>query len=247
VNLGLKGTAALVGGGSAGLGLASAEALSEEGARVALFARGKERVEQEAKRLGGVAIPGDVREVGDLERAVEQTVDSFGRLDIVVANSGGPPAGFAADMTAGDTAAAVELLLLPVVRLVQAALPHLRASGRGRIVYIASSSVREPINRLALSNSIRPGIVGYLKTLAREVAADGITVNSVAPGRLATARTNELFGGEPPQEEFQAIPVGRFGRPRELGDVVAFLCSEQASYMTGTLIPIDGGLTRSLL
>ena len=247
MNLGLQGTVALVGGGSAGLGLASAEALADEGARVALFARGKGRAEREAERLGGLAIPGDVREVGDLESAVQRTIDSFGRLDIVVANGGGPPPGLAAEMTAADTAAAVDLLLLPVVRLVQAALPHLRAGGRGRIVYIASSAVREPINRLALSNAIRPGIVGYLKTLAREVAGDGITVNSVAPGRLATARMNELYGGDPPPEELQSIPVGRFGRPRELGDVVAFLCSEQASYVTGTLIPVDGGLTRSLL
>jgi len=136
--------------------------------------------------------------------------------------------------------------MLPMVRLVQAALPHFRASGRGRIVLIASTSVREPMRNLALSNAIRPGVVGYMKSLANELAVDGITVNSVAPGRLATARMNELFGAAPPADELEAIPARRFGRPRELGDVVAFLCSTQASYVTGSLISIDGGLTKSL-
>jgi 3-oxoacyl-[acyl-carrier protein] reductase len=136
--------------------------------------------------------------------------------------------------------------MLPVVNLVQASLPYLKASGQGRIVLIASMSVREPLPNLALSNAIRPGVVGYMKTLATELAADGITVNSVAPGRLATNRTIQVYGENPPQEQLDTIPMKRFGRPRELGDVVAFLCSEQASYVSGSLISIDGGLTRSL-
>jgi len=246
MDLGLTGRSALVFGASGGLGLASAESLAEEGARVAVFARNAGKLEAEAARIGGIAIPGDVREGADIERAVRTTVESFGGLDIVVANGGGPPTSRASDVTAADIEEAFRLLLLPVVHLVQAALPYLKASGRGRIVLIASMSVREPLPNLALSNAIRPGVVGYMKTLATELAADGITVNSVAPGRLATNRTIQVYGENPPQEQLDTIPMKRFGRPRELGDVVCFLCSEQASYVTGSMISIDGGLTRSL-
>jgi 3-oxoacyl-[acyl-carrier protein] reductase len=132
------------------------------------------------------------------------------------------------------------------VRLITFALPHLRASGQGRIISILSVSVREPIAGLALSNAIRPGVWGYLKTLAREVGSDGITVNAVAPGRIATARLTEVYGGEPPASETASIPVRRFGRPREIGAVVAFLASAEASYLTGCLIPVDGGVSSSL-
>jgi 3-oxoacyl-[acyl-carrier protein] reductase len=246
MDLGLTGRSALVFGASGGLGLASAESLAEEGARVAIFARNAEKLEAEAARIGGIAIPGDVREAADIERAVRTAVDSFGGLDIVVANGGGPPTARASDLTAADVEEAFRLLMLPVVNLVQASLPYLRASGRGRFVLIASMSVREPLPNLSLSNAIRPGVVGYLKTLATELAADGITVNSVAPGRLSTNRTLQVYGANPPQEQLDSIPTRRFGRPRELGDVVCFLCSEQASYVTGSVISIDGGLTRSL-
>ena len=136
--------------------------------------------------------------------------------------------------------------MLPVVNLVQAALPYLRASGRGRFVLIASMSVREPLPNLSLSNAIRPGVVGYMKTLATELAAEDITFNSVAPGRLSTNRTIQVYGKNPPKEETEKIPARRFGRPRELGDVVCFLCSAQASYVNGSIISVDGGLTRSL-
>jgi 3-oxoacyl-[acyl-carrier protein] reductase len=142
---------------------------------------------------------------------------------------------------------AVELLLLPVVRLVRLALPHLRASDQGRIVLIASLAVREPTPNLALTNAVRPGVVGYMKSLATELGPEGITVNSIAPGRLATPRMKELYGDGPSPEELRQIPVGRLGDPRALGDLVAFLCSSRASYITGTLIPVDGGLGRSLL
>jgi 3-oxoacyl-[acyl-carrier protein] reductase len=246
MDLGLTGRSALVLGASGGLGLASAASLAEEGARVAIFARNAEKLAAEAARLGALAIAGDVREAADIERAVRTTVDTFGSLDIVVANGGGPPTSHARDLTAADVEDAFRLLMLPVVGLVQAALPYLRASGRGRIVLIASMSVREPLPNLALSNAIRPGVVGYMKTLATELAADGITVNSVAPGRISTDRTIHVYGEHPPQTELDTIPLKRFGRPRELGDVVCFLCSEQASYVTGSLISIDGGLTRSL-
>ena len=246
MDLGLTGRRALVLGASGGLGLACAESLAEEGARVAIFARNAAALETEAARIGALAIPGDVREAADIERAVRVTADTFGGLDIVVANGGGPPTSHAADVTASDLEDAFRLLMLPVVNVVQAALPYLKASGRGRIVLIASMSVREPLPNLALSNAIRPGVVGYLKTLASELAAEGITVNSVAPGRLATNRTIQVYGASPPQEQLDSIPMKRFGEPRELGDVVCFLCSRQASYVNGSLISIDGGLTRSL-
>jgi 3-oxoacyl-[acyl-carrier protein] reductase len=245
MELDLKGRTALVFGASSGLGLASAEALADEGANVAIFARRADLLEREAARIGGLAIAGDVRQAADIERAVRTTVDAFGGLDIIVANSGGPPPGNASEMTREAVEDAVELLLLPVVTLVQASLPYLRASGQGRIVSIASVSVREPIPNLPLSNALRPGVVGYMKSLASELGSDGITVNSVAPGRIATDRTKQVYGDTPAPDEVSAIPAGRFGRPRELGDVVAFLCSGRASYVSGTLVSIDGGLSHS--
>ena len=157
MDLGLTGRSALVLGASGGLGLASAESLAQEGARVAIVARNAEKLEAEAARIGALAIPGDVREAADIERAVRTTVDAFGGLDIVVANGGGPPPSLAQDITGADVEEAFRLLMLPVVNLVQASLPYLRASGRGRFVLIASMSVREPLPNLSLSNAIRPG------------------------------------------------------------------------------------------
>ena len=143
---------------------------------------------------------------------------------------------------------AVELLLLPVVRLVTLALPHLLESDQGRIVLISSLAVREPVANLALTNAVRPGVVGYMKSLANELGPKGITVNSVAPGRLATARMQRALRPDgPPAEEVAKIPARRLGEPRELGDLVAFLCSSRASYVSGTHIPVDGGLYRGLL
>jgi 3-oxoacyl-[acyl-carrier protein] reductase len=247
VDLGLRGRTAIVCGASSGLGLASAEALAEEGANVVMLARRADLLEREAARIGGRAVAGDVRNVVDLERAVRTAVSEFGGLDILVPNSGGPPPMRASELTAAEVQSAVELLLLPVVRLVELSLPYLRRSEQGRIVLIASLAVREPTANLALTNSVRPGVVGYMKSLATELGPEGITVNSVAPGRLATARMQELYGDGPPPDEVSQIPVGRLGEPRELGDLVAFLASSRASYITGTLIQVDGGLARSLL
>jgi 3-oxoacyl-[acyl-carrier protein] reductase len=247
VDLGLRGRTAIVCGASSGLGLACAESLAAEGANVVMFARRADVLEREAARIGGTPVVGDVREPADLERAVRTAVETFGGIDVLVPNSGGPPPARPSEIDAQQVQAAVELLLLPVVRLVGLALPHLRASDQGRIVLIASLAVREPTRNLALTNAVRPGVVGYMKSLATELGRDGITVNSVAPGRLATARMQELYGDGPPADEVAQIPVGRLGEPRELGDVVAFLCSSRASYVTGTLIQIDGGLARSLL
>lgn len=246
MDLGLDGRTALVLGSSSGLGLASAEALRGEGANVVMFARRADLLRDQAARLHATAVVGDLYQRTDLENAVETAVETYGGLDILVLNGGGPQPGTASEVSGDSIQRAVDLLLRPVVTLTNAALPHLRASGRGRIISISSVSVREPIPNLALSNSVRPGVWGYLKTLASELGKDAITVNSVGPGRIATARMSELYGGEPPQSEIEAIPLGRFGAPREVGDVVCFLASKQASYLNGTLIPIDGGSSKSL-
>jgi 3-oxoacyl-[acyl-carrier protein] reductase len=246
VDLGLGGRSALVMGASSGLGLACAEALSEEGAKVVMFARREELLREEAERLGATPFVGDVRRPSDLEDAVQTAVSAHGGLDILVLNSGGPPPGPAHNVSRDGLQDAFELLLRPVVLLVGAALPHLRSSGQGRIISISSVSAREPIPNLALSNAIRPGVWGYLKTLSAEVGKDGITVNSVGPGRIATARLRQLYADDPPQSAMDAIPAGRLGKPRELGDVVCFLASSRASYLNGVMIPVDGGLIRSL-
>jgi 3-oxoacyl-[acyl-carrier protein] reductase len=247
MDFGLKGRTAIVCGASSGLGLASAEALAEEGANVVMFARRGDLLEQEAARIGGHAVAGDVREAADIERAVGTAVEAYGGIDILVPNSGGPPPSHADEIDAEQVQAAVELLLLPVVRLVRLALPHLLASDQARIVLISSLAVREPTAHLALTNAVRPGVVGYMKSLANELGPKGVTVNSVAPGRIATARLRELYGEGPPAEEVARIPAQRLGEPRELGDLVAFLCSSRGSYISGTHIPVDGGLFRGLL
>ena len=248
MNLGLQGRTAIVCGASSGMGLAIAEALVAEGANVAMFARRRDILEREAERLGALAVRGDLTVPADLEKLVERTVRAFGGVDVLVNNGGGPPRGSALGLDASDLEAAVELLLFPVVRLTNLCLPHLERSGRGRIVNIESSSVREPIDGLALSNAVRPGVVGWAKTLAREVAAGGITVNTIAPGLIDTDRLASGFSGSDARERAAAeLPMGRFGTPAEIAHVVCFLASDRASYLTGAVVPVDGGLGRSLL
>ncbi len=246
MDLGLNGRTAIVCGASSGMGLAVAESLCAEGANVAMFARRRELLEREADRLGALGVRGDLTNPKHLESLVEQTVSAFGGLDILVLNGGGPPAAPAAMLAAEQVEAAVELLLVPHVRLVSLALPHLRASGRGRIVAIQSTSVKEPLDNLALSNAVRPGVVGWLKTLARELGPDGITVNTVAPGRIDTDRLRSLTPDGYAEADLAAIPLRRIGRPGEIADVVCFLASDRASYVTGTVLPVDGGILRSL-
>jgi 3-oxoacyl-[acyl-carrier protein] reductase len=246
VDLGLEGRTAVVCGASAGIGLGIAEALAEEGANVVMFARRRDVLEREASRIGGVAVGGDVTSPADAERLVATAVDAFGGIDILVNNSSGPPRTTAAGLEAAEVEAAVQLLLVSAVRLTGLCLPYLERSPAGRIVNVTSSSVREPIDNLALSNSVRPGVIGWAKTLARELGPKGITVNSIAPGRIDTERIREVYPDGPTEADLRAIPLRRLGSAREIGDVAAFLCSERAGYVTGTVIVVDGGLTRGL-
>jgi 3-oxoacyl-[acyl-carrier protein] reductase len=247
MDLGLTGRTAIVCGASSGLGLASAEALAAEGANVAMFGRRRDLLEREADRIGALAVRGDVTNPRDLERLVERTVEAFGGVDVLVWNSGGPPAGRALELTPEAVEQAVELLLLPPIRLVALCLPHLERSDGGRVIAITSAAVLEPTPQLALSNTIRPGVTGWAKTLASELGSKGITVNCVAPGRIDTARLAELYPQGPTPEQLAEIPLGRWGTPQEFGDVVCFLASERACYVTGQTLAVDGGLTRGLL
>ena len=182
------------------------------------------------------------------QRLVETTLEAFGGIDVLVNNGGGPPRTPATSLTDEDIESAVELLLLSAVRLTNLCLPHLRASGRGRVINITSSSVKEPIDNLALSNSVRPGVIGWAKTLAREIGPDGVTVNSIAPGRIETERLAEVFVNRSPEEDLATIPLRRFGQPIEIGRRGLLPRFRAApSYVTGAVIAVDGGLTRSLL
>jgi 3-oxoacyl-[acyl-carrier protein] reductase len=247
MDLGLKGRTAIVSGASAGLGLATAEALAGEGANVTMFARRRDVLQREAERIGALAVRGDVTNPRDLATVVERTVEAFGGIDILVWNSGGPPPGPATSVTPEGVEEAVELLLIPPIRLVDLCLPHLVQSAGGRILLFTSSAVKEPAEHLALSNAVRPGLTGWAKSLARQLGPQGITVNCVAPGRIDTARLAQLYPDGPSEADLQAIPLGRWGTPQEFGDVACFLASDRARYVTGTTVVVDGGLLHGLL
>jgi len=242
----LEGKTAIVCGASSGIGLGIAESLAREGANVVMFARRQELLEREAERIGGLAVAGDVTSAEDLERLVQTAVETYGGVDVLVNNSGGPQAVVASQIDDLKLEGAVQLLLVSIVRLTGLCLPHLGRSPQGRILTVTSSTVREPIDNLALSNTIRPGIVGWSKSLARELGPTGITVNCIAPGRIDTARIREVYPDGPTEADLATIPLGRLGTTREIGDVAAFLCSARASYVSGTVILVDGALTRGL-
>jgi 3-oxoacyl-[acyl-carrier protein] reductase len=246
VDLGLRGRTAIVCGSSAGIGLAIAQALAAEGVNVSMFARRRQLLEPEAERLGALAVQGDVTNPQDCERVVAQTVEAFGGVDILVNNSGGPPRGSALQVDDESLEAAVALLLLSAVRLTNLCLPHLARSPAGRVINIESSTVREPADNLALSNAVRPGVIGWAKTLSREIGPDGITINSIAPGRIDTERLKEVYPDGPSEADLKPIPLRRLGRPEEIANAVVFLASDAASYITGTTISVDGGLLRAL-
>ncbi len=253
---------ALVTGASSGLGLASALDLAQRGARIALASRGGEKLEVARRELAAegaevVSFAADVRQLGDLTELVTRVEARLGPIDILVANGGGPSAKPALELTEADWEAAIPLALLFVPRLCQLVVPGMRQKGWGRIVAINSVSARQPIPGLALSNALRPAVVGYLKTLSQEVAAGGITVNAVLPGYTLTERQEELAqdrarrSGASPETVIaswaQQIPAGRMAQAAEIGAVVGFLCSAEASYLTGQAIAVDGGYVRGLL
>jgi 3-oxoacyl-[acyl-carrier protein] reductase len=246
MDLGLKGRTAIVSGASSGLGLATAEALAAEGANVTMFARRRDVLMREADRIGALAVRGNVTNPRDLEAVVQRTVEAFGGIDILVWNSGGPPPGPAILVSVEALEEAVELLFAPAVRLVALCLPHLVQSSGGRILVFTSVAAREPSTHLALSNSVRPGVTAWAKTLSRELGPRGITVNCVAPGRIDTARLAQLYPDGPTEADLQEIPVGRWGTPQEFGEVACFLASDRARYVTGTTVVVDGGLSRGL-
>lgn len=254
MDLGIKGRVALVCASTAGLGEATARALAAEGARVVVCGRRGDVAKAIASELpDAVGLGIDLIAPQTPGELVAAAGNAFGPVDILVLNSPGPPPGGSADITDDDVTAAVESLLLPHQRLVSRVLPGMRERGWGRILAIGSVGVVAPLPSLALSNIGRAALAGYLKTLANEVAADGVTVNLLLPGRIATARTIQMNTYRAEREGVDveelsarieaAIPARRYGRPAEFGAAAAFLCSEAASYITGTATRCDGGMT----
>jgi 3-oxoacyl-[acyl-carrier protein] reductase len=254
VELGLDGARAFVGGASGGMGAATARALAGEGARVAVAARSADKLSAIAAEIGGLAVPTDLATATGPAQAIERAVEAWGGLDLLVANSGGPPPGRFDDLTEEVWDRAIDGTLRSCVRLIRAALPHLRASDRGAVLVILSSSVREPIDGLTTSNLIRPGLAGLIKSLTSEIAP--VRINGIAPGRVATDRIAALDAARAerdgvPVEEIQRrtiarIPLGRYGDPAEIGRVATFLLSPAAAYVTGQIVGVDGGMIRSL-
>lgn len=250
MDLGISGRRAAVAASSGGLGLASARALAQAGARVAVCGRDQERLDAAVAELRStgaevVGLQADVSDPAGASAFVADASSALGGLDILVPNAGGPPAGGFDDMDVDAYRAALDLNLLSTVAMCREAVPAMRTAGWGRVVAITSISVRQPIEGLILSNTARAGVTGFLKTLALEVAADGVTVNTVQPGLHATDRLVSLHGGDTSRAA-RSVPAGVVGRPEDFGAVVAFLCSDQARFVTGAAIPVDGGAHRGL-
>jgi 3-oxoacyl-[acyl-carrier protein] reductase len=250
---------ALVTAASKGMGKACAMGLAAEGAKIVMCARTESDLKAAAEEVRArtkaevLAMPADVTRKDDVAALVERALKTFGGVDILVANAGGPPRGYFEDLTDEQWQGAFDISLMSVVRLVRGVLPSMKARRWGRILTIQSVSVKQPIPELLLSNAVRPGVAGLMKTLAGQLGKDGITVNTVCPGKIMTDR---FLGGQKlsglSREEFLAravedVPVRRIGTPEEFANVVVFLASERASYVTGVTVQVDGGLVRGLL
>ena len=262
----MSGKSALVCAASKGLGKACATALAAEGANVAICARDAATLDAAAAEIGRatggtgarvLAVPADLAKAADIERLLARTTAAFGGLDILVTNTGGPRSAPFDALTDADWTSSIDSMLLSVVRLVRGAIPHMRSRGGGRIINVTSISVKQPIDGLVLSNSLRAAVTGLSRTLANELARDNILVNCVAPGFTATDRVVELADAVAAREGTtreavqrrteSTIPMGRMGTPEEFGAVVAFLASPRASYVTGTTLQVDGGFVKSVL
>jgi 3-oxoacyl-[acyl-carrier protein] reductase len=247
VDLGLEGKVAWVLGGSSGLGRACAEALAAEGARVAISSRDEGKLERASTQIAGrddrcIPLPLDVTDAGAITAVAAEVELQLGPIDILIANAGGPPAGTFDDFDDDALHGAFELTAASAWRLADAVIPSMKERATGVIVFITSSSTKEPIAGLLLSNMMRPAVVGMAKTLSKELGPHGIRVLCVAPGRIETPRTQALG-----HSGVEAIPLGRIGQPAEFGDVVAFLASPRASYVTGVSLLVDGGTSNGLL
>ncbi|MEO6835367.1 MAG: SDR family oxidoreductase [Candidatus Tumulicola sp.] len=255
MDLGIRGRVALVTGASAGIGEAVALALAREGVKLAAAARRSDRLEVLARRaaeLGATGARGftfDLQDASSIADMLDRVHDAFGRVDILVLNGGGPKPGKFTDMAIGDWDAGYHHVLRGMLSIVARVVPGMRANAWGRIVALTSTSVKQPIDTLVLSNAFRTALVAALRTLANEVAPEGITVNSIATGRVNTDRLRSLYGDSEEAIRTAAaadVPIKRVATPQEFAPLVAFLCGEPASYVTGQTVSIDGGMTRGL-
>jgi 3-oxoacyl-[acyl-carrier protein] reductase len=247
MELGLDGKVALVTGASRGIGFGIARALAAEGAKVAISSSSPERIEQAAAEIGALPFVHDTTDLDNAAGLVDQVQRRLGPLDVLITNTGGPPGGDPLEFTREQWQEAHRELMLGPMALIERALPGMRERGFGRVVNVSSSAAREPIPSLMLSSAHRSGMLATFKTLARAVAADGVTLNTILPGRIGTGRIAHLYGSIDAAEAVarQEVPAARLGTVDEVAAAAAFLCSEPAGYVTGTALAVDGGLAQS--